>query len=225
MAYPQAFGSAVRVQQFSSPTQTKCNGLLCGVPHSQNDGADAVTSLNTTAKQVADFFPTIVPSNVVGEPNPPKPAVPANIVVNGNFDALGSWKNFWGLSSFQQSDFKFLSKFGLKVSGRLFNYSGPVQTIPIKGGETYQFSARGALATASEARDNLGAILLLNTANNGLQYQYVAGASVVRGQWKELKADFTLTGAYGKVNSVDLLFYGPAKGIDFYLDEVAITAK
>jgi len=62
MGYPWVFGKYTkRLQRFSSPTQIKCNGQPCGVPHNQIDAADAVTSLNAVAKQVSDFFPTRVP--------------------------------------------------------------------------------------------------------------------------------------------------------------------
>jgi hypothetical protein len=64
MAYPSAYGSVKRLQRFSSPTQIKCNGQPCGVPHNQIDAADAVTSLNAVAKQASDFFPTKVPRSV-----------------------------------------------------------------------------------------------------------------------------------------------------------------
>ena len=227
MAYPQSYGSAVRIQQFSSPTQNKCMGLPCGVHHNQNDAADSVSSLKAVATQVSKFFPTKTSSPVVGVPKEPvKPTAPGNIITNGNFDELGSWRNFRNLSSLAQSNSKFSSKFGLKISDRQFYYSGPIQTIPIEIGKTYQLSAQAKLATPNEMRKTVGAILLLNTANRGLQFQYIGGASAVRGEWTAFKnIDFTVTSTYGKINSIDLLFYGPDAGIDFFLDEVSIKAK
>lgn len=225
MAYPQAYGSAVRVQQFSSPTQIKCNDLPCGVSRNLNDGADAVTNINIVAKQVADFFPTKVPSTVVGETETPKPKVPENLAVNGNFDALNSWKNFWGLSSFQRSRVKVSSNYGLKVSNRQAYYAGPIQTVPLNVGETYQMSAYAALATPFAARNTMRAALLLNTASGNLYIQSLDSASIVRGQWSKLNSTFTVSKAYGKLNSIELLFYGPSTGWDFYLDEVVIKPK
>ncbi len=69
MAYDWKFddpflGLAKAIPRFSSPTQAKCFGSLCGAPRNQIDGADAVTSLNAVAKQVSDFFPTKVPRSV-----------------------------------------------------------------------------------------------------------------------------------------------------------------
>lgn len=57
MAYAHAYGSARRIQQFSSPNQFKCNGLRCGVYRNQFNGADAVRNLNIVADQVAAFMP------------------------------------------------------------------------------------------------------------------------------------------------------------------------
>ena len=224
MAYPHAYGSAVRVQQFSSPTQVKCNNFPCGVSPNQNDGADAVTSMNVVAKQVADFFPTKVPSTVVGEPETPKPKVPENIVANGSFDVLNSWKNFWDLSSFQRSKVKVSSSYGLKVSNRQAYYAGPVQTVPLKVGETYQLSAYAALATPFQARNTMRAALLLYTASGNFYLQPLANASIVRGQWSKLNANFTVSN-YSNLNKIELLFYGPNSGWDFYLDEVVIKPK
>jgi hypothetical protein len=246
MAYPFLYGSAVSVQQFSSPTQNKCKGLPCGVPHDQNRAADSVTSLNTVAKQVSDFYSAKVPSSDVGnDPTPPAdstppadpvpptdpvppveptPKNPNNIVTNGNFDNLGSWKNFWELSSLEQSDFKFSSNFGLKVSDRRIRYSGVAQTIAIEKNKTYQLTAQGSLATSYEARDNLRAGLVLHTPR-GLFLQPLKAVSVVRGQWTKLERTFKVNTTVGDIDSIELLFYGPRGGRSFYLDEVALKVK
>ncbi len=60
MAYPGAFGGAVRLPRFSSP-ERRCQGLPCGVPAGQAQSADAVKALNITRHQVAQYFPTRVP--------------------------------------------------------------------------------------------------------------------------------------------------------------------
>ena len=54
MAYPQAFGFARKLDQFSDP-DADCEGAPCGVAIDERDGADAVTSLNATRFQVANF--------------------------------------------------------------------------------------------------------------------------------------------------------------------------
>ena len=54
MAYPQAFGFATKLDQFSDP-DADCEGAPCGVAVDEPDGADAVTSLNATRFQVANF--------------------------------------------------------------------------------------------------------------------------------------------------------------------------
>jgi hypothetical protein len=244
MAYTSAYGSAVRVQQFSSPDHVKCNGSPCGVAHDKGDAADAVASLNVVAKQVSEFYPTKVPgTDVPDEPTPPveeptppveEPTPPVeeptpkdseNIVTNGNFDSLDSWRNYKELSSLELSEFKYSSKFGLKIYDRQSIFSGPVQTIPIEVGKTYQFSAQAALATQKATRNLLFAVLRLTTSR-GEYYKLLDAASIVRGQWSKLeRASFTVTKAYGKVDTAELLFFGPWRGRDFYLDEVVIKAK
>jgi hypothetical protein len=224
MAYPQAYGSAVRVQQFSSPAQKKCNSLPCGVAQNRSDGADAVASLNTIAKQVSDFHPTKVASTTVGAApkDSPKPKAQGNLVVNGDFDSLGSWRNLWGLSTFWRSGAKVASKNGLRVARRQTYYAGPVQTLPLQVGITYRLISYASLATSKSARSTMRAALLLTSASGNLHVQSLATASIVNGQWSKLSKTFTVSGAYGKLNKIELLFYGPSGGHDFYLDEVVV---
>ncbi len=129
------------------------------------------------------------------------------------------------MSSLELSEFKYSSKFGLKIYDRQSIFSGPVQTIPIEVGKTYQFSAQAALATQKATRNLLFAVLRLTTSR-GEYYKLLDAASIVRGQWSKLeRASFTVTKAYGKVDTAELLFFGPWRGRDFYLDEVVIKAK
>lgn len=226
MAYPQAYGRAKRVQQFSSPSQKKCNGLPCGVPHDRNDAADAVASINAVSNQVASFVSSKVTNTTVSnQPAPkPKPKTTSNLVKNGNFDSLSSWRNFWNLSSIKKTDYKVGSKYGLKASNRKAFYAGPVQTLSLQTGKTYQLTAYAALATSYQARNDMYAGLLLTTPK-GLRLQPLTKKSIVKGQWSKLSATFKVNTAYGKPSKIELLFYGPSSGRDFYLDEVKLTAK
>ncbi len=54
MAYAAAFGFARELDKFSDP-DSDCEGLPCGVDTGEPDGADAVTTLNTTRFQVENF--------------------------------------------------------------------------------------------------------------------------------------------------------------------------
>ncbi|MDE0680153.1 MAG: M12 family metallo-peptidase [Gammaproteobacteria bacterium] len=54
MAYERFFGNAPEIDRFSTP-EGQCKGLPCGVEKERVDGADAVTALNTTRFQVANF--------------------------------------------------------------------------------------------------------------------------------------------------------------------------
>ena len=54
MAYALAYGGAPKLDVFSSP-EGDCKGSPCGVDISQVDGADALTTLNATRFQVANF--------------------------------------------------------------------------------------------------------------------------------------------------------------------------
>lgn len=60
MADPAYFGGAQRLSRFASPA-LDCDGLPCGVEHTEEDGADAVLTLNTVRFQVADYYPTRLP--------------------------------------------------------------------------------------------------------------------------------------------------------------------
>lgn len=59
MADPAYFGGAQRLSRFSSPA-LDCDGLPCGIAHTEAQGADAVLTLNTVRFQVADYYPTRV---------------------------------------------------------------------------------------------------------------------------------------------------------------------
>ena len=54
MAYQNFFGNAPRIGRFST-LEGQCEGHPCGVDRNRVDGADAVTSLNATRFQVANF--------------------------------------------------------------------------------------------------------------------------------------------------------------------------
>ena len=54
MAYASAYGFASGIDKFSDP-EGDCEGSPCGVDIGQPDGADAVTTLNATRFQVANF--------------------------------------------------------------------------------------------------------------------------------------------------------------------------
>ena len=54
MAYASAYGFAPGIDKFSDP-EGDCEGSPCGVAIDQPDGADAVTTLNATRFQVANF--------------------------------------------------------------------------------------------------------------------------------------------------------------------------
>ncbi len=230
MAYPQAYGRAKRVQQFSSPSQKKCNGLPCGVVHNRSDAADAVASINAVANQVAAFIPTKVRNATVSKAPKPKTKTKTktkttvNLVKNGNFDSLGSWRNFWNLSSIQRTGYKVASKYGLKAAKRKAFYAGPIQTLALKTGKTYQLSAYAALATSYQTRNDMFAGLLLTTPK-GLRLQPLTKKSIVKGQWSKLTATFKVNTSYGKPSKIELLFYGPSSGRDFYLDEVIVKPK
>lgn len=65
MAYQSSFGVdyvAGKVWKFSSPLNS-CNGIPCGIDKSNsNNGADAVSTLNVTASQVANYFAATIAS-------------------------------------------------------------------------------------------------------------------------------------------------------------------
>lgn len=69
MAYQSSFGVdyvAGKIWKFSSPSLT-CMGVPCGVDkNNASSGADAVSTLNVTIPQVAQYYPTVVPATTAG---------------------------------------------------------------------------------------------------------------------------------------------------------------
>ncbi len=75
MAYTSAFGAG-RVQYFSNPAISACHGSPCGLPRTQNDGADGVGAMAVTGPQIAAWR---VPSTPPAVNSPPVAA--ADVVV------------------------------------------------------------------------------------------------------------------------------------------------
>lgn len=61
MAYPGAFNTDLRIARFSNPEQD-CVGFACGIASDEEFGADAVKSLNLVKYQIANYYPTAVPT-------------------------------------------------------------------------------------------------------------------------------------------------------------------
>lgn len=231
MAYPHLFGYVQQLQQFSSPEQTKCNGLPCGVDRNQLDGADAVGNLNIVAPQVAAYFPT-----KVEDPPPPTDGgsdgtqdtgnvtETTNLIQNGSFDNLAGWqpKNS---ATLHQTATRVASQFGLLVSDRRSGRSGVIQetTAKLQANVTYQLSAWMAIASERAARSR-GQVALIYSDATGEHSKLLSRKSIVSGQWTKLEAEFSLQ-ATGAITRSALYFFGPNKRYGFYLDEVSLKEK
>ena len=91
MAYAQAFGYAPALDVFSSP-QGDCEGLPCGVDIDRVDGADAVTTVNATRFQVADFEDAMPDSDEDGFVDPVD-AFPDDATEHRDSDGDGTGNN------------------------------------------------------------------------------------------------------------------------------------
>ncbi len=86
MAFPQIFNTDVRIARFSSPA-LDCLGQPCGIDHHDlQQGADAVRSLNLVAQQIANYYPSTIPSlpelpvaNISGTPTDARIASAATV--------------------------------------------------------------------------------------------------------------------------------------------------
>lgn len=67
MGYTSAFNTWNRLQYFSNPDLTECEGSRCGVDRNHPQGADSARNVNLLASQMADFLPTRHPGNGGGD--------------------------------------------------------------------------------------------------------------------------------------------------------------
>ncbi|MGP4845270.1 zinc-dependent metalloprotease family protein [Marinobacter sp. 1Y8] len=239
MAYPQAFGTRNQVQQFSSPSQRKCEGQPCGVDRNQADGADSVANLTTVASQVAGFVATVDPGNGGGDgdggdnggddgtgdlPICNKPELEGNLLEDGDFNALSAWSSFANAASLQQTTIT--ADCGrdnlMRVTDRSQFYGGPVQSISdvAEGGAQYRLTAKLGIAAGTE-RDTIRAAIQLSDSN-GTRYQYLPQASFSNSELSDYDETFTLE-SDESLSDAQLLIYGPQAGVDFYIDEVKLV--
>jgi endo-1,4-beta-xylanase len=110
----------------------------------------------------------------------------------------------------------------VKVSGRTELWQGIKQSLlgKVTGGKTYKVSAWVRLENADA--DNI--IMSIEQADdNGTKYMNVARAMANKTEWVELSGEFKLD-TKGTLTTLDIYFEGPAKDINFFVDDVAVSS-
>jgi hypothetical protein len=229
MAYPQVFGTNNQLQQFSSPDQTRCEGLACGVDKSQADGADSVGNLRMVARQVAAFTPSVSSGGEGGSgtSEPPicsKPEMEANLLEDGDFNSLSAWSSFSGAADLGRRELtaECGRDYILHVSNRTQFYGGPFQDISAiaEAGVEYRLTAKLAIA-AGATRDDVRAAIQVRD-DSGTHYQYLPSLSVAADGFTAYDETFTLD-VTGTLHGAGLLLYGPQAEVEFYADEVKLV--
>lgn len=246
MAYPQSYGTRNHLAQFASPDQIRCEGQPCGSPVNRADGADAVTTINRLAAQIADFMPTAVIDN--GDPDDEEPGNPGggdnggdngndpdlpvcdkpgltdnNLIRNPDFNELSAWSSFNNAGTLTTASIN--TSCGqdnlLLVTDRTAYYGGAVQTIQngLEAGAQYRVSAKFALV-GTDSRDSVR-ISLEITDSAGTRFQSLPELSVTANELSSYEQTFQVE-AQGEIRRARLLLSGPAEGVDFVADEVRL---
>jgi len=110
----------------------------------------------------------------------------------------------------------------VKVSGRTETWQGIKQSLlgKVTNGQTYKISAWVRL-DKSEA-DTI-TISIEQTDDNGTIYKNVAKEAVGSVEWVQLSGDFKLD-AGGTLQTLDVYFEGPGVDINFFVDDVVVSA-
>lgn len=230
MAYPQSYGTNNQLPVFSNPEVQTCSGLPCGMEKELVSGADAATSLNALATQIAAFMPmmtpsTEIPAEPVPVPDQPKPLCPisvlnTNAIPNGDFNSLDGWRSGFGQSALEvvALDKPDCSESVLRVTDRVAYYSSAAVdlTTPIMSGKNYRFKAQ--LAIENGSRETIR-IALRVTTSSGAYYSYLNSVSATSTEFTQFKQDFSFNS--GTIDS--LIIYGPAAGVNVLVDNVSLA--
>ncbi len=140
MARPEAFGTENRVPYFSNP-RADCLGFVCGVDSREENGADAVQSLNLVRHQIANYLPTVVPDPPAIEAASSSGDTNAVITVYASGDGGRSFS-----SRFSPTDRVDLST-AIRVDDRHIGQTGSLHVlVGERGGDSlYQLNLSGEL--------------------------------------------------------------------------------
>jgi hypothetical protein len=109
----------------------------------------------------------------------------------------------------------------VKVSGRTETWQGVKQSLlgKVTSGKTYKVSAWVRLENADA--DNI-IVSIEQADDSGTKYKNVAKGMASKTEWVELSGEFKLE-ASGTLTTLDVYFEGPAKDINFFVDDVVVS--
>lgn len=223
MAYTGAYNapSGNRLQVFSNPQVTFCQGSACGKDRNLTDGADAAGYIEQVADQLMAFRPA-----VDNNPNlPPDPCAPLNVsgnlVTNPEMNSTASWAAFpdsssLGISVFEQVENNCSEK-RLLTSQRSSSEAGISQNMTgkLSASKRYKLSATGKLFLSG--REDLKASFQLG----GNRVQALKTISITNSEMSLLEAEFV-----PELNSDQealKLVFNLSSNSDFILDKVSVV--
>ncbi len=223
MAYTSAYDvpSGSRLQVFSNPQVSFCQGSACGKDKSFADGADAAGYVNQVASQLIALTPAMD-----NNPNLPPEAcsqmLPSNnLIVNAGMNTKSSWAAFpsgtsLGFSVIEQQEEQCLEK-RLLTSQRANEGAGISQSLTgkISTNKKYKLQAEGKLFLSG--REVLKASLQLSDG----QLQLLGSVSITQNEITRLETEFVPEMSSDQ-ESVNLVFT-MSSNKDFLLDNVSVV--
>ena len=116
---------------------------------------------------------------------------------------------------------KHAGTYSLLHTGRTATWNGPLQNITskVQSGNTYNCSGWVRLDNAASASITM---TIKKVDGSGTTYTNVASGTGSNSSWAPLSGSYTLT-VSGTLTELSIYFEGPGSGINYYLDDVAVS--
>lgn len=164
-----------------------------------------------------------------GKSNPnlcKKPHMTNNLITEGDFNDLSSWKSFYnsGVNLEKIEKQKPCARDNiLSIKKRTAFYDGVIQDITekVKLDREYEISVKMKIAADKQVRD-FARVALQITDEVGVHYQYLVNKSITSNDMTLVKNKFKIQ-ALGNLEKVKVLLFGPKAEYALFVDEVKLT--
>lgn len=156
----------------------------------------------------------------------PRPTAPSPTpVINEQFElSANGWQAaFGGTLSYSYTAAQ--GRFSLRTSRRTGKTSGPSLDVAgsLQSGERYHLSTSVRVSGAAGSQDTVQ-VWLYYVDNRGGQWMSLGGTSVAANTWQSLTDEFAIN-AEGPITSARLLFLGPDRSRDIFIDNLVVERR
>ena len=146
-----------------------------------------------------------------------------NLLVNPGFETGNAtgWITNWGWNLTATTEQVHNGNYSGLISGRTASWQGAWQSVMglMDDGKTYRISGWVRLQNADS---NHVALTVSQTDSGGAHYYGIDNATAYNDRWTLLDGTFVLN-VNGSLTDLHIYFEGPAAGVNFYVDDAAVT--